>query len=116
MEMPQLSRLVSTVFDMVETRLELIAVEMREEQQRFIGLLVISGLAICSAVAALLAATVGLVMLMEPEDRPAGMMIAAGIYALACLALWAVVCWRLKRREPPFAQTRAEFEKDRQWL
>jgi uncharacterized membrane protein YqjE len=112
----QAGRLASTLLALVETRLELAAVELREEQQRFVAVLVLAALAVGLGLLALVAATTGVVQALAPQDRARGWLIAAGVYAAACLVLWLVVRWRLSRRPPPFAQTRAELERDRQCL
>lgn len=111
----QAGRLASTVLALLETRLELLAVELREEQGRLVVVLVLAALAVGLGLLALVAATTGAVLSLAPEERAAGWLIAAGVYAVAGLALWAAVRWRLARKAP-FAQTRAELEKDRQWL
>lgn len=112
----QAGGMASTLLALLETRLELMAVELREEQQRFIALSVMSAVAVGLALLALLAATAGAVLLLAPEHRSLGWLGFAGFYAVGSLLLWGLVRWRIQRRPPPFGQTRRELKEDRRWL
>ena len=100
----------------VQTRVELFALEFREERTRGIHLLLHISLAFFLGMMAVLALTVTVVLLAPEHLR----VYAAGAFGILYLtgALWAFFSLRarLGRDDHAFPETIREFKKDRDWL
>lgn len=111
-----LRRMGDSVLGLVQSRLELFAVELQEEKLRALGLVVWLVVAVTLVVAGLLA---GLAALGIWLWSVAGYLGLIGLM-LAALAAAAGVLWGIRRRirsgPAPFAETLAEFRKDRECL
>lgn len=100
----------------VQNRIELFALELREEKNQAVHVLIWVCAAVLCGLMALVAVTAA-VILFVPEDKRA---YAAGGFAVLYLAL-AVVAYlkargRMKDETPPFSATIDEFRKDQEWL
>jgi uncharacterized membrane protein YqjE len=108
-----LRRILSSVFAIFETRLELIGIELQEEKERLIGVLFLGLAAMMLAMMALISLTVLIAIFFWDTYRWQAL---GGITLL--YALIAVVCGlraRSNLRDAPnmFDETLAEFRKDR---
>jgi uncharacterized membrane protein YqjE len=109
-------RLASNAMGAVQNRIELFALELREEKNQAVHVLIWVCAAVLCGLMALVAVTAA-VILFVPEDKRA---YAAGGFAVLYLAL-AVVAYlkargRMKDETPPFSATIDEFRKDQEWL
>jgi len=105
-----------SLLDLVRTRLELAALEFTEQRERAKSGLILLLVAMFFFAFAILAASALIVLFFWDTHRlPALAAVAAGHLLIGVIALM-----RLKAREKsaaaPFAQTLAEFERDRQWM
>ncbi len=107
-------RLVETGLSALQNRVELFAVEVREERARFLEALMWASIALFLGMMAVIVLTATIVLLCLAEARP---WVAGGFTALYVLgALWATITLRtrLKSRGLPFAETISQLNKDRQ--
>ncbi len=93
-------------------RLELFGIELREEQERFLKLLLVGLLSILLLAGAVVLFLVALLLFVEPSLRP-WVSLACGAFFLLC----AVICWFLLQKslasgDAPFVVTRQELKKD----
>lgn len=99
-----------------KNRIELFAVEVREERARFIELFLWSTIALFLGIMAVIVLTATVVLICPADVRP----YAAGgftiVYAIGALWAYASVKARLKTRALPFEDTIKQLQKDHQWL
>lgn len=113
---PGLRHWADALVGVVQNRVELFALEFREERARGICLLLHISLAFFLGMMAVLALTVTFVLLVPEHLR----VYAAGVFGALYLAgaLWAFSSLRarLRRDDHAFPETIREFKKDRDWL
>ena len=99
-------------FALLVNRLELFAVELREEQERFIRLLVVALLSLLLLALGVTLVVVTVLLLAPPEYRP-WLCLGCG---LVCLLSGLLGWWRVRsglcRGPAPFETTRTELKKD----
>lgn len=111
-----LRRFADSVLDLLQTRVEILSLELAEERAALMRLLLV----VLAIVACLqLAIVVGLLfvlLVVSQEHRVAVLGIAAAALLLAAVggALW-IRSW-LRARPPMFRTTVAELRKDRDWI
>ena len=104
------------VLGLLHTRLELAAVELDEVRERAIGRLVFVLVAVLSLAFAVFGASALVVVAYWDTNRIAALSIVILFYVVIGLfALWRLAA-RSKTERPPFAETIAQFERDRVWL
>lgn len=109
-------RLASNAVGAVQNRIELFALELREEKNQAVSVLIwVCAAALCGLMA--LVAFTAMVILFVPEDKRA---YAAGGFLILYLGL-AVFAFlkargRMSDETPPFSATIDEFRKDQEWL
>jgi uncharacterized membrane protein YqjE len=106
------TRLGATLVAMVQTRLELAAVEMEEQSQRFQRNLLLSLLAMFLFGIALVLVALFVVILFWDSYRIAAVLGMAALFALAALALGLKVRAGVAGRPRLLAATLAELQKD----
>jgi uncharacterized membrane protein YqjE len=108
-----LRRIVSSVFAIFETRLELIGIELAEEKDRLIGVLFLGLAAMMLTMMALITLTVLVAIAFWDTYRWQSLAMITVAYAL--LAVLCAVRARAGLSDPPniFDSTLAEFKKDR---
>jgi uncharacterized membrane protein YqjE len=109
-------RLASNAMGAVQNRIELFALELREEKNQAVGVLIWVCTTVLCGVLALVTLTAA-VILFFPEDKRA--YVAAG-FAVLYLLLMAFALLKargqMKHETPPFSATVDEFRKDQEWL
>lgn len=105
-------RIGSTLVSMARTRLELAAVEAREEAQALLGFAAWTLLAVFLGAGAFLLAALFVIVLFWDEHRLLAIGAMAGVFALAALLILAKVRAGFAARAPMLAATRAELGKD----
>jgi len=104
------------VLGLLHTRLELVAVELDEVRERAIERLVFVLVAVLCFAFALLGASALVVVAFWDSNRIAALSIVILVYvAIGLFALWRLAA-RYRAERPPFAETIAQFERDRVWL
>ena len=100
----------------LHTRLSLAALELDEMRERTVERLIIVLVAVLCFAFALFGASVLVVVVFWETNRIA----ALSMVILAYVAIGLIALWRLSARgskeRPPFAETIAQFERDRMWL
>ncbi len=106
-------RLGETALAIVQNRLELIAVEFREEKSRVIGLFVWGAALVFMGFQALTAIMLTLAVLYRDQ----ALYVFGGFAAFYLLGgITAFFLVRSKLKSPPFGETIAQLKKDRVWL
>lgn len=109
-------RIASNAVGAVQNRIELFALELREEKNQAVYILIWVLVAALCGLMALVAITAA-VILFVPEARRG---YAAGGFAILYLALAAFALFkargRMKEETPPFSATIEELRKDHEWL
>lgn len=104
------------VLGLLHTRLELASVELDEVRDRAIERLVFVLIAVLSLAFAVLGASALVVLAFWDTNRIAALAIVILVYiAIGLFALWRLAALSRAAR-PPFAETIAQFERDRVWL
>jgi len=109
-------RLADNALAAVQTRLELFALELREEKTSAIELLIWVCTALFFGMMAFIVLTATVILLFHDKAR---LIAAGGFFILyAAGAAWAYLRLRarLKNQNIPFSDTVNEFKKDREWL
>lgn len=109
-------RLADSALAAVQTRVELFALELREEKTSAVELLIWVCTALFFGMMAVIALLATLIMIFPAEAR----VYAGGGFAILFTvgAIWAYsrLRTRLKNQPPPFSDTINELRKDREWL
>jgi uncharacterized membrane protein YqjE len=111
-----LRRLADTGLGAIQNRVELFAVEFREEESHALGILAWGLAALFCGMLSVVVLTGTVVLLFEPEVR---VYVAGGfclLYFVGALAALFGLKARLKNRPAPFAETINQMNKDREWL
>jgi uncharacterized membrane protein YqjE len=108
-------QLLGVVLTMIESRLELASLEVREELLRWINVVLLAGLAFFLGQIGLLLLTLAMVALF-PGHAVLTLGIAGSLYLAGAIACVVTLRQRLKDRPPPFVDSVAELKRDREWL
>lgn len=100
---------------LLQNRLELLSLEIKEEANRFVCLLLLALFAVVLALFTLILGTAAVIYALSPEHRLIGLIIAAAVFGLSALVLFAKLNRKMKDHKP-FAQSIAELKKDRERL
>jgi uncharacterized membrane protein YqjE len=100
---------------MLQSRLGLVSLELREEFVHWTGSALLAALAFFLGQLGLLLLTLAIVALF-PEHAALGLALAGGLYLAGAAACVVSLRQRLKDRPPPFSDSVAELKKDREWL
>ncbi|MDQ6630220.1 MAG: phage holin family protein [Verrucomicrobiota bacterium] len=108
-----LRRLLETSVAIVQNRVELVAVELREEKSRAIGIIIWAAVLIFTSFMALVAIMLTLVFLFREQ----AVYILGGFSLLYLIgAVTAFLMLKAKTKTPPFSETIVQLKKDRAWL
>jgi len=107
-----LGRIGATLVSMARTRLELAAIEAREEAQSLLGAVAWTLLAAFLGAGAFMLVALFVIVLFWDEHRLLAIGAMAGVFALAALLILAKVRAGFAARGPMLAATRAELGKD----
>lgn len=105
-----------SLFDLVGTRLQLALLEFNEQRERAKSALLLVLVAAFFFALAILALSALIVAFFWDTHRLIALAAVAGGYLLIAVAALLVLKARERSAAAPFAQTIAEFERDRQWL
>lgn len=111
----RVQQLVRVILTMLESRLELASLELREELIHWISIAILAALAFFLGQIGLLLLTLAAVALF-PEHAVLTLGIAGSLYLAGAIACVVHLRNRLKFRPPPFADSVAELKRDREWL
>lgn len=113
--MASVRRLLRSIVAGAQNRFELLALELEEERGRLVGALLLAAAIIVFALLTLVMLTFTIVYAVDPEHRLTAAAVVSAVYLLATLT----VAWRLRvklKNWSAFSATRAELQKDREWL
>jgi len=110
-----LKRMGRTVLAMAENRLELVLVELQEERVRMFSALLLVVVAGILVLMGLVVGTLAVLVLCGEDHRLAVLVVLSLLYFSAALAVMGKLRVQL-RNWTAFADTMAEFRKDKAWL
>lgn len=109
-------RVLVTLMSMLQTRLEMAALELGDEKSRLLSL-IFTGLAACMFMGfAVLMGSLLVVAWFWDTHRMASLIGLASVYAVLALVLWRRLQSALEHQPPAFAYTLAELARDRDAL
>ncbi|CBW75545.1 phage holin family protein [Mycetohabitans rhizoxinica] len=108
-----LRRLIGSVFSLLQTRLELIGIELAEEKERLLGALFAGLAAMMFATMALITLTVLIAAAFWETYRWQALAGLTALYVIAALACVHKARSSVRRAPLIFEETLAEFDKDR---
>jgi uncharacterized membrane protein YqjE len=109
-----LRRILSSVFSILQTRLELVGIELAEEKDRLFGVLFLGLAAMMLATMALIALTALVAIVFWDTYRWQSLAGITAVYAIAALVCAVKARSGLHSAPMVFEATLAEFEKDRE--
>lgn len=109
-------RMARSLLGLLQTRIELLAIELQEEKLRALDLLAWITAAIALAIAAILLAIGTLALFLWQRAGYAGLIGLTLAAFIAAVATFLVMRRRIARGPQPFSATTAEFRKDVEWL
>jgi uncharacterized membrane protein YqjE len=109
-----LRRIIGSVFAILQTRLELVGIELAEEKDRLLGVLFLGLAAMMLATMALIALTALIAIAFWDTYRWQALASITAVYAIAGLACALKARNGLRNAPLVFEATIAEFEKDRE--
>lgn len=109
-------RLLDSALALVHNRFELFTAEWQEEKLRLFGLLLQAAAVVALGFMTLIAGTALVVVWLWDTSPVAVLAILTLAYGLTAAGIGYGLKQRLRRGPPPFADTLAEFKKDREWL
>ncbi len=110
--------LALTSIQVVEKRLRLLAAELQEEKWRAVEAVLWLAVALGLGILALLVASLAVVLTVwpDPQARILALVALAFLYGLGALGAFLRMRKRVLGEGMPFADTVAEFQRDREWL
>jgi len=111
-----LRRILDSGLALVQNRLRLLAVELQEEKVRFFDLVLRMVAILVLGLLALIAATAAVVVWLWDTCPVLVLGAVTMAYGIAAVLVWRDLQKRLQTGPPPFADTIAEFKKDRECL
>ncbi|MBI2927490.1 MAG: phage holin family protein [Verrucomicrobia bacterium] len=111
-----LRTLLHTALDAAQNRVDLFAVELREEQRRLLTLLLWAAAVLLFAGMAAVVLTLAVILLFEGPARTYAAAAVGLLYLVgAILAYRSLRVW-LKKQPQPFSESSEQLKKDREWL
>jgi len=107
-------RFFDTLLGILQNRIELIGIELKEEKTRLISVLAWGIAGVFMAVVTVIMLTLTIVSLF-PDNLPAALGACTGFYLVATLAAFMIAKKRIKN-PTPFSETVNQLKKDRAWL
>ncbi|MFH0727644.1 MAG: phage holin family protein [Pseudomonadota bacterium] len=98
--------------EILQDRLELLALELREAKIRFIQALLLACIGMVFSLLGLLALVLAVGYVLAPEWRLYGLLAVAAAGILAGVAAFSILARRLERKPLAFGQSLAELKKD----
>lgn len=108
-----LRRLIGSLLGLLQTRLELVGIELAEEKERLLGILFLGVAAMLFALMALIGLTVFVAIAFWDSYRLQALGVITAFYALGALACALKARASLRNAPLPFEATLGELEKDR---
>lgn len=105
-------RLGGTASEILQDRLELLALELREAKIRFIQAVLLVCMAVVFSLLGLLLLVLAGIYVLPPESRLYGMIVAAAVSMLAGVTAYLTLLRHLQRKPLAFDQSLAELKKD----
>ncbi len=113
---PSLRKLLDTGLGALHNRVELFAVELKEEKQNILELVICVAIALFFGMMALVLFTATVILLFEGAARLYAVGAFFILYVMGGLAAWSRAKARIKESSLPFSETIGEMRKDRQWV
>ena len=107
-------RFLDTLLGILQNRIELIGIELKEEKSRLITVLVWGIAGVFMAVVTVIMLTLTIVSLF-PDNLPMALGCCTAFYLIATLAAFMIAKKRITN-PTPFSETVTQLKKDRAWL
>ncbi len=111
-----LRRVLDTLLGTLQTRMELFATELQEQQDRWINVLILALAGAFLGTMGLLLTTVALVLAAPPRWRLPVTAALGLVYLASATVVFFRLCQQIRRAPPAFAESVAQIGKDRAWL
>ena len=108
-----LKRIASVLLAILENRVELFAVEAREQQYHFMRLALLLGAFLFFGMVSVLLIIATIVYALEPESRMVALIVITAVFVVVALSMAVMVKGYYRKHSTPFSQTLAEIKKDR---
>lgn len=105
-------RLGGTASEILQDRLELLALELREAKIRFIQAVLLVCMAVVFSLLGLLLVVLAVIYVLPLESRLYGMIAAAALSILAGVTAYFTLLWHLQHKPLAFDQSLTELKKD----
>jgi uncharacterized membrane protein YqjE len=103
-----LERLVSLLVEIVQNRLKILSLELREEKIHFIQIFIMATIAVFLAVLTVVVITFTVIYAIPAEYRLLGLLVACGAFLIATLVLVLALVRKLSRHPIPFTHAISE--------
>lgn len=113
---PPLQRLADALLGLLQTRLELAALELQEQKLRLLNLVGWLAVMVVFGAMALATVTVGIALFVWKWAGEGGLALLALAYGVVAFTVFLYVRKRVRRDPKPFSETIEEFKRDREWL
>jgi uncharacterized membrane protein YqjE len=104
-----LDQLFGLLVEIIENRLKILSLELREEKIHFVQIFVLASIVVFLAVLSVVAIAATAIYAIPAESRLLGLVIATGVFVVATLILALVLVRKLGRHPIPFARTISEM-------
>jgi uncharacterized membrane protein YqjE len=109
-----LVQVLTTLVDMIYTRMELLFLDLQEGSERLLGLLIWSMTGLLAAAMTLFLGALSLIFIFWDTHRVLVALLLTGSFAVLAISAALVVVAKVRARHAMFAATLVEFSKDRQ--
>ena len=112
------SRLLHTLIQLIETRMELFAIEWQEQKIRLVEILIWTSVAVFLGGLSLVMVTITVLFAFweDPKARLIAMVVMTVLYAGAAVYAGLRLNCILRKLSIPFSDTLSQIKKDRTWL
>ncbi len=109
-----LERLFNLLIEIVQNRLKILQLELREEKVHFIQIFIMATITVFLAVLTFVVATFTVIYAVAVEYRLLGLLIATGVFVVATLILALALIGRLRRHPIPFTHAISEMTRNKE--
>lgn len=102
-------RLFNLLVEIVQNRLKILSLELREEKIHFVQIFILATIVVCMVVLSIVAIAFTAIYATPPEFRLLGLLIATGVFVIATLIMVLVLGHKLSHHPIPFTHAISEM-------